>query len=45
MDCIDLLQPMTNIIMLERQLKCLSEIESNYMKALRERENESENKI
>lgn len=39
MDCIDLLQPIGDIIIIERELKRLSEIESIYMKALSELEN------
>lgn len=35
MDCIDLLQPMGDIITLEKKLKELSEIESNYMTSLK----------
>lgn len=31
MNCIDLLQPVPNIITLKRQLKQLNEIESNYI--------------
>lgn len=30
MDCIDLLQPMGDIISLEREIKHLNEVESNY---------------
>lgn len=30
MDCIDLLKPMGDIISLERELKNLNEVESNY---------------
>lgn len=42
MDCIDLLQPIGDIISLERELKRLSEVELNYMSMLKENENNSE---
>jgi len=35
LDCIDLSQPMGDIISLERQLKRLSEIESNFNEMLK----------
>ncbi|KAL4136090.1 hypothetical protein QTP88_007657 [Uroleucon formosanum] len=39
MECIDLLQPIGDIISLERELKRLSEVETNYMKLLKNHEN------
>lgn len=39
MECIDLLQPIGDIISLERELKRLSEVETNYIKLLKNNEN------
>lgn len=39
MECIDLLQPIDDIIFLKRELKGLIEVESNYMKLLKNIEN------
>jgi len=39
MECIDLLQPIGDIISLERELKRLIEAETNYMKLLKNNEN------
>jgi len=39
MECIDLLQPIGDIISLERELKRLNEVETNYMKLLKNNEN------
>lgn len=39
MECIDLLQPIDDIIFLKRELKRLIEVESNYMKLLKNIEN------
>jgi len=35
MECIDLLQPIDDIIIFKRELKRLIEVESNYMKLLK----------
>jgi len=40
MECIDLLQPLGDIISLERELKRLSEVETNYTKLLKNNEND-----
>jgi len=42
MECIDLLQPLGDIISLERELKRLTEVETNYMKLLKNNENPQE---
>lgn len=39
MECIDLLQPIGDIISLERELKRLSEVETNSIKLLKNNEN------
>lgn len=39
MECIDLLQPIDDIIFFKRELKRLIEVESNYMKLLKNIEN------
>lgn len=39
MECIDLLQPIGDIISLKKELKRLIEVESNYMKLLKNIEN------